>query len=53
MTNETDLRIAERVAFAEAHAFGNTGAYQRISGRAHFAVDPRAATLCPSMDTRA
>jgi hypothetical protein len=41
MTNEIELRIAERVAFAGEHAFGDTGAYERISGRAHFAVDPR------------
>ena len=42
MTNEIELQIAERVAFAGDHAFGDTGAYERISGRAHFAVDPRA-----------
>ena len=36
MTNEIELRIAERVAFAGDHAFGDTGAYERISGRAHF-----------------
>ena len=43
MTNRIELRIAERVPFAENHAFGDVGAYERLSGRAHFAVDPRAA----------
>ena len=50
MTNEIELRIAERVAFAEDHAFGDTGAYERISGRAHFAVDPRAAAQATVVD---
>src|SRR3954452_18732777 len=39
MTNEIELRITECVAFADDQAFGDTGAYERISGRAHFAVD--------------
>ena len=30
-------------AFAGGHGFGDVGAYERLSGRAHFAVDPRAA----------
>jgi hypothetical protein len=50
MTNEIELHIAERVAFAEDHAFGDTGAYERISGRAHFAVDPRAAAQATVVD---
>ena len=43
MTNRIELEIAERVAFAEDHSFGDTGAYERLCGRAHFAVDPHAA----------
>jgi hypothetical protein len=50
MTNQIELRIAERVAFAGDHAFGDTGAYERISGRAHFAVDPRAAAQASIVD---
>ena len=43
MTNRVELQIAERIPFAEDHAFGDVGAYERLSGRARFAVDPRAA----------
>jgi hypothetical protein len=43
MTNRIELRIAERTPFADNHAFGDVGAYERLSGRAHFAVDPQAA----------
>src|SRR4051812_8673761 len=50
MTNEIELRITECVAFADAQAFGDTGAYERISGRAHFAVDPRAAAQATVVD---
>jgi hypothetical protein len=42
MTNEIELHITDGSAFAEGHAFGDVGAYERLSGRAHFAVDPRA-----------
>ena len=42
MTSQIELRISERIAFAGDHAFGDTGAYERISGRVHFAVDPHA-----------
>jgi len=42
MTNLIELRITDRRPFADGHAFGETGAYERLSGRAHFAVDPRA-----------
>ena len=42
MTNRIELRIAERIPFAGGHGFGDVGAYERLSGRAHFAVDPRA-----------
>ncbi len=43
MTNRIELRIAERTPFADNHSFGDVGAYERLSGRAHFAVDPQAA----------
>jgi hypothetical protein len=43
MTNLVELQIDERVPFAGGHCFGDVGAYERLSGRAHFAVDPRAA----------
>jgi Alpha/beta hydrolase domain len=50
MTNQIELRISERIAFAGDQAFGDTGAYERISGRAHFAVDPRAAAQAGVVD---
>lgn len=40
MTNRLELSIAERVSFAGGQPFETTGAYERIAGRAHFAVDP-------------
>ena len=43
MTNQIELRIATREPFAGGHEFEGTGAYEKISGRAHFAVDPNAA----------
>jgi hypothetical protein len=42
MTNRIELRIAERGPFADGQGFGAAGAYERIRGRAHFAVDPQA-----------
>jgi len=50
MTNLITLHIAERVAFADNHAFGDVGAYERLTGRAHFAVDPRAAAQATVVD---
>ena len=50
MTNQIELRISERIAFAGDQAFGDTGAYERISGRAHFAVDPHAAAQAGVVD---
>jgi hypothetical protein len=41
MTNRIELRVQERRPFAAGHVFGNVGPYERLSGRAHFAVDPR------------
>jgi hypothetical protein len=43
MTNRLDLSISERFAFADGHEFGSVGAYERLVGQAHFAIDPSAA----------
>jgi hypothetical protein len=42
MTNRVELSISERFPFAGGHEFGAVGAYERLVGRAHFAVDPHA-----------
>jgi hypothetical protein len=42
MTNQIELSITERLAFAEGHAFGAVGPYERLVGCAQFAVDPGA-----------
>ena len=42
MTNLIELKITERGPFAGGHEFGTVGAYERLVGRAHFAVDPKA-----------
>lgn len=41
MTNKIELKISECIPFADSHAFGSTGPYERLAGRAHFAVDPK------------
>src|SRR6516164_1607208 len=43
MTNRVALSVAERFTFADGHEFGAVGAYERLVGRAHFAVDQGAA----------
>ena len=35
------LEIVERVPFAKGYRFGASGAYERIIGRLHYAVDPK------------
>jgi hypothetical protein len=35
------IEIDRQVSFAEGGAFGDVGAYERLVGRAHFALDPR------------
>src|SRR5215472_4800552 len=42
MTNRVELSISERFTFADGHEFGAVGAYERLVGRARFAVDPSA-----------
>ncbi len=34
------VQIDQRQVFADGHAFGETGPYERIQGRLHFEVDP-------------
>src|SRR5689334_4562299 len=42
MTNRIELLVAERAPFAGGEAFADSGPYERITGRARFAVDPGA-----------
>lgn len=42
MTNRIEIDVHERFAFAGGAQFGSTGSYERIKGRARFAVDPKA-----------
>lgn len=42
MTNQIELRIHDRGPFADGHEFGDSGAYERLRGTAHYAVDPNA-----------
>ena len=42
MTNTIEIRISDRTDFAGGHSFGATGPYERLTGRAHYAVDPNA-----------
>lgn len=44
MSNKIELRIQRRRPFAGGKAFGAVGAYERLDGRAFFAVDPEAPT---------
>ncbi len=50
MTNQIELRITDQSAFADGAAFGETGAYERLRGRAHHAVDPKAAAQAGIVD---
>ena len=50
MTNSIEIRIAQRGPFTDGHAFGDTGAYERLVGRAHFSVDPQAASQSGIVD---
>ena len=42
MSNRIAIDVLERGAFADGHAFDEAGAYERLTGRARFAVDPDA-----------
>ena len=49
---QTNLILAtyERAAFADGRVFGDAGPYERIVGRAHFEVDPRASEYATIVD---
>src|SRR5215213_8768800 len=38
--NQIRLEISSTTPFAGGGAFGNTGAYERLLGKAHYAIDP-------------
>ena len=40
MTNRLELSAVERTPFAGGHSFPSRGAYEKVAGRVHFAVDP-------------
>jgi hypothetical protein len=40
MASTLEIRIDDRRPFAGGHAFGDAGAYERLTGRVLFAVDP-------------
>ncbi len=42
MRSQIDIVVKEKCVFADGHAFGDTGAYERLSGHVVFGVDPRA-----------
>ena len=42
MKNSIEIAVADRRPFADGHIFDGVGPYERLSGRAHFAVDPAA-----------
>ena len=44
------LEIRERIAFAAGHAFGEVGAYERLTGRAQYRIDPRGAAQADVFD---
>jgi hypothetical protein len=43
MKNRIRIEFADRSVFADGHSFGDAGPYERLRGRAHYAVDPKAA----------
>ncbi len=50
MTNNIELKITTREPFADGHEFEGTGAYEKLTGRAHFAIDPNAAAQAGIVD---
>lgn len=40
MSTSVRIEISRQVSFAEGHAFGEAGTYERLVGTAHFALDP-------------
>ena len=45
-----ELQITRREAFADGHPFDDAGPYERLLGRAHFAVDPDARAYADVVD---
>ena len=50
MNDSLELRITEREAFAHGHSFEDTGPYERLVGRAHFAVYPESPAYAEVVD---
>ena len=50
MTATLEFRIDDRRLFADGHRFGETGAYERLTGRVLFAVDPLAPAQADVVD---
>ena len=50
MNGSLELRVAEREPFADGHPFEGAGPYERLVGRAHFAVDPDAPAYADVVD---
>ncbi len=50
MTKALEFRIDDRRMFADGHSFGEAGAYERLSGRVLFAVDPLAPAQADVVD---
>lgn len=48
----TSVDIKERIPFAGGTAFGDTGAYEKIRGVAHFALDPNAPANASIVDLK-
>ena len=46
------IEIRERVPFAEGKVFGDTGAYEKIRGVAHFALEPKLAANARIVDLK-
>jgi len=52
MTDSIRFTVADHAPFADGHSFGDAGPYERLSGRAHFTVDPRAPENAAVVDIR-
>ena len=50
MNGSLELQITRREPFADGHPFEDAGPYERLLGRAHFAVDPDARAYADVVD---
>ena len=50
MTNQIEILFEQRELFADGYAFEGGGAYERLTGRAHFSVDPCATAQAGIVD---